>query len=125
MSTLEYKLEFFKGVGGGASDEGVYIQLRTDPPYESYISRIGREDYIALQDDYKTDFVTALFACSGVVGVSVSAFRVYIEKSPVFSWTEVLSPIIEEIRIATETDDISELPGSPMYLTDKDDRRDP
>lgn len=125
MSTLQYKLEYFKGAGGGASDEGVYIQLRSDPPYESYMSQIGREDYVGLEDDRKTDFLNALFECEGVVELSVSAFRVYVEKSPVFSWSEVLGPVIEEIRIATEDDDIEELPGSPLYLTDKNDRRDP
>lgn len=125
MADLEYKLEYFKGVGGGASDEGVYIQLRSDPPYESYISRIGREDYTQLDDDFKTDFLNALFECVGVVSLSVSAYRVYVEKSPVFTWTEVLSPVIEEIRIATETDSVVELPGSPIYLENKDDRRDP
>lgn len=121
MSDLGFKLEYFKA--DTASDEAVYIQLRSD--LVGYMSLIGKEDYSKLADGKKTAIMTAIFACLGVTQASAQAYRVYIEKSPVFSWTEVLGPVVEAIRVATGNDTITELPGSPTYLTSDAGRRSP
>ncbi len=119
MATLGFKLEYFKG--DTASDEGVYIQLRSD--LTGYMTLISKEAYAKLSDERKTDTMTALFACPGVVQASCQAYRVYVEKSPVFGWSEVLGPVVEAIKVAAECDDLVELPGSPLYLTSDAGRR--
>lgn len=112
---LRYQVEFFQGYNGKPSDEGCYIQLRTDVP--SYTKKIGKEEF-----DGSDDFIQALFDVDGVVAVSTTAFRVYIEKSPAFSWDEVINPSIEAIRDATSQTGVEEI-APPQYLENKNSRR--
>lgn len=119
MSDLDFKLEYFKG--DTASDEGVYIQLRSNP--SGFIKLVSREEYNLLAEEDLVTIVTALFACPGVVRVAVQAYRVWIEKSPVFGWSEVLGPVIEQLRIDTGQLGVNELPGSPTYLKSNTERR--
>ena len=119
MSNLDFKLEYFKG--DTASDEGVFIQLRSNPT--GFMKLVSREEYSLLAEADLVDVVTALFNCPGVVRLSVQAYRVWIEKSPVFGWSEVLGPVIEQLRIDTGQLGVNELPGSPTYLSSNTERR--
>ncbi len=119
MATLEYKLEYFKGALG-SNDDGVFIQLRTDLPV--YQEAITREGYYSAGVN-QTDFVTALFAIYGVVRISAQAWRLYVEKSPVFQWNEVLPPILEVVKTFTGCTGIHEMPGSGQTLISIKDRR--
>lgn len=119
MANLMYQVEFFQGYNGKPSDEGVFIQLRHDVP--SYIERTGKEDYDPNGDD-GSDFLTDLFNVNGVVVVSTTAYRVYIEKSPTYSWDEIINPVVEVIRGATGLTGVSEI-APPQYLENKISRR--
>lgn len=112
---LQYQIEFFQGYNGKPSDEGCYIQLRTDVP--SYTKKIGKEEF-----DGSDDFIQALFDVDGIVALSTTAFRVYIEKSPAFSWDEVLNPAIDAIKEAVNQTDVTEI-APPQYLENKNSRR--
>lgn len=112
---LQYQLEFFQGYNGKPSDEGCFIQLRTDVP--SYTKKIGKEEF-----DDSDDFIKALFDVDGVVSVSTTAFRVYIEKSPAFSWDEVINPVIEAIRDSVSATGVSQI-APPQILDNKNSRR--
>lgn len=122
MAALEYKLEYYKGAGGGASDEGVFIHLRTDPP--AYQTVITKEVYWSAENAANhTDLVNQLFDVPGVVCLSCQAWRVYVEKSPVFKWDEVLADVLSILETNTGSSGVTELPGSGLTLTTDKDRR--
>jgi hypothetical protein len=115
MANLDYKLEYFKSDSNSDGDEGAYIHFRTDMP--AYQSKIGKEEYYCLPEEKQSEFLNTLFSVGGVEVISSMAFRLYIEKSPVFSWSEVLGPLIEVVRVFTSMSGVNELPGSPVTLT--------
>lgn len=119
---LVFKLEYFKGVGG-ASDEGVFIQLKSDVP--AYSTKVTKEDYVNGVGGTASDFMDGIFSVSGVVVAASQAFRVYVEKSPLFEWSEVLGPLMEFVRIQVGADNLEEAVGSPTTLTSENDRRSP
>ena len=88
--TLYYRLEY--NTPGGPSDDAVYVHLRADPN-GYYRSMIGKEEY-EKGGNYDA-FANALFSVQGVTDISVTAFRVWYMKSPVYTWTEVNTPILE------------------------------
>jgi hypothetical protein len=117
---LLFKLEYFKGLGG-ASDEGVFVQLKTEVPV--YMSKTTKEAYYELGET--SDFMDGIFAIPGVVIAASNSFRVYIEKSPIFTWSEILGPLLEHIRVSVGADSLIEAAGSPTTLTTENDRRSP
>lgn len=112
MATLWYKLEYVFDETAPA-DSSVYIHLRDNPPI--YQSHIDKEDYDVLPTELKHDFLTGLFVISGVVELSTKAYRVWLMKSPVFTWPEVIDPVIDGIRRWYNYDDIKMLPGSAFH----------
>jgi len=104
---LEYKLEF--NTPSGAADDSVYIHLRVDPVYRT---RIGKEAYSLLDAADKQPLITELFDIAGVVEISTKAHRVWLMKSPIFSWQEVLQPVLFLLRDRFGETSISPLPGS-------------
>lgn len=106
---LDYKLEFV-WEDDKPADSSVYIQLRRNTPI--YQDRIDKEDYDILDADLKDEFLTGIFNVSGVVEVSTKAYRVWLMKSPVFTWEEVLSPVLNFMMTYYGEDTISSLPGS-------------
>jgi hypothetical protein len=106
---LKYKLEFNYDEGT-RSDSAVYIHLRENPP--KYQAHIDKEDYDVLPSELKHEFITALFNISGVTELSSRAFRVWLMKSPIFSWEEVLLPVLYYIANYFGEASIEELPGS-------------
>lgn len=137
MAVLQFKLEYFHGASG-PTDDGVFIQLRTEVAAYQHI--ITKEVYFSNENSNHSDFVTALFNIPGVVRVSSQAWRVYVEKSPVFKWTEVLGVPVEQgvslldgmppspsvmntIMSFCGCDSVHELNGSGITLNSQDDRR--
>lgn len=106
---LEYKLEFVYDEGD-PSDDSVYIQLRKNPPI--YRSHTDKEDYDVLPEEEKHPFLTGIFNIAGVTEVSSRAYRVWIMKSPVYSWEEVLAPVLNFIKNWYSESSFSQLPGS-------------
>lgn len=106
---LEYKLEFSYDEST-PSDSSVYIQLRRNTPI--YQSHIYKEEYDILDEVEKNDFLTGLFNISGVVELSSKAYRVWIMKSPVFTWEEVLLPVLYFMADYYGESGIEQLPGS-------------
>ena len=120
MAQLAYKLEYYQGAAGPA-DEGVFIQLRTDVPAYQHV--ITKEVYFGPENTNHSEFCNALFNIAGVVRLSSQAHRLYIEKSPVFTWQEILGPVFNVLNYYTGTSGVVELPGSGVTLSSVDDRR--
>ena len=106
---LQYKLEY--NTPRPPADESVYIHLKVDE-CESYQSRIGKETYCELPDEEKSELITAIFDIDGVVEVSSKANRIWIMKSPIFTWQEVVQPVLFVIRDHFGETQIEALPGS-------------
>lgn len=106
---LQYKLEYIYDEGN-PSDDSVYIQLRVNPPI--YRSHTDKEDYDVLPEEEKHPFLTNLFSIAGVTEVSSRAYRVWLMKSPVYSWQEVLDPILNFLKNWYSESSLEPLPGS-------------
>lgn len=106
---LLYKLEFSYN-DRSPSDSSVYIHLREDPPV--YQTQIDKEDYAVLTEDEQNDFVTGIFDVPGVVELSVRAYRIWLMKSPVYFWKEVIDGVLAHLAEQFEEDSVSPLPGS-------------
>ena len=134
---LLFKLEYFHGAGG-PTDDGVFIQLRHEVPAYQHV--ITKEVYFSSENQNHSDFATALFNVYGVVRLSSQAWRVYIEKSPVFKWDEVLGipmipgrPVVNSVPASNSVlnvimtfcscQTVEELQGSGITLTSQSDRR--
>lgn len=88
---FSYKLEFLYD-DGTPSDASVFIQMRDNPPI--YMVKTNKEDYDIIPDTEKNPFITKLFDIAGVTEMSLKAYRIWIMKSPTYTWFEVLDPII-------------------------------
>lgn len=117
---LEYRLEYLKD-NTRAEDESVFIQLRRNTPI--YQDKIDKENYDILEEENKHEFLTGLFNIGGVVEVSTKAYRVWFSKSPVFTWEEVLEPLLFFMMEYYEEDELEEIPGSGLTLESANDRR--
>lgn len=117
---LQYKLEYLKDETQ-PEDMSVFIQLRRNTPI--YQERINKEDYDVLSDGLKHEFLTGLFNIGGVVEVSTKAYRVWISKSPTFTWDEVLNPLLFYMKEYFEEDSLEKMQGSGVTLTSVNDRR--
>lgn len=106
---LQYKLEYVYDEGN-PSDDSVYIQLRVNPPI--YRSHTDKEDYDVLPEEEKHPFLTNLFTIAGVTEVSSRAYRVWLMKSPVYSWQEVLDPVLNFLKNWYSESSLEKLPGS-------------
>ena len=118
---LQYKLEYLKDETQ-PEDMSVFIQMRRNTPV--YQDKIDKEDYDVLDSGSKHEFLTGLFNINGVVEISSKAYRVWVSKSPVFTWDEVLTPLLIYMRDYFEEDELQELQGSGMTLTSVNERRD-
>ena len=84
MSIFYYKLEYNKQ--SGKSDDSVYVHTKIDPiPY--YRFQIGKEDY--LSGTNQDAFANGLFSIGGITEISVTAFRIWYMKSPIYDWQDV------------------------------------
>lgn len=92
------------------ADASVFIHLRRNPPI--YQAHIDKEDYDILPDEEKNEFLTALFVIAGVTELSTSAYRIWLMKSPVYLWSEIIPPVLEYLRSYYSEADIQFLPGS-------------
>ena len=106
---LQYKLEPIYE-GGSPADDSIFIQLRYNPPV--YRSRTDKEDYDVLPEEEKHPFLTMLYNVAGVTEVSCRAYRVWVMKSPVYSWQEVLTPTLHLMKDWFSEDSLEPLPGS-------------
>lgn len=106
---FKYKLEYNYDDEDPA-DAGVYIQMRENVPV--YRSHTDKEDYDVLDDEDKHAFLDGLFNTGGVVEVSSRAYRVWLMKSPVYSWEEVLTAVLFFLRDWYSETTFDELPGS-------------
>lgn len=106
---LKYKLEFNKP--SGSTDDSVFIHLRIDPD-EYYRFRTGKEDYADLDAEDQDSFANGLFAITGIEEISVTAYRVWYMKSPVFTWKEVNEAALEFMVNFFGEDELEEISGS-------------
>ena len=127
MPNLQYKLEY-NWDDTDPADAGVYVQLRDNVPV--YRSHTDKEVYDVLPEEEKHPWLTGLFNIAGVTELSSRAYRVWLMKSPVYSWQEVLLPTLSFMRDWFSYDGLEELPGSAkpdgagFTLSDPKNRRD-
>ena len=107
--TFLYKLEYCYDKDTPA-DSADYIHMRVEPP--TYRKEIGKEAYSALPEGEKHPFIDGLFQIPGVVEVSSTAYRVWIMKSPVYSWEEVNTAVLNYIMDYLGEATMKEIPGS-------------
>lgn len=110
--SLMYKLEYSYDSGTPA-DSSVFIQLRENPPV--YLPHMHKEDYDLLDISLKTDFASGLFNVAGVTELSIKAYRVWLMKSPVFTWQEVLLPVLYFLAESFGQSGIFAIQGSADY----------
>lgn len=104
-----FRLEFLYN-DSTPSDASVYIQMRDNPPI--YQKHITKEDYDILPTASKNDFLTGIFEVAGVTELSTGAYRVWLMKSPVYTWAEVLLPVLTFIGEGYGYSGLNPLPGS-------------
>jgi hypothetical protein len=109
MTQLIYKLEYVFD-DSTAADESVFIHIRDNPPI--YQSRITKESYDILPEEEKNEFLTQIFNMAGVTELSSKAYRLWVMKSPVYNWKEVMDPSIDYLRTFFGHTDTQSLPGS-------------
>ena len=95
---------------GSPADDSTFIQLRVNPPI--YRSRTNKEDYDVLPEEEKHPFLTAIFNIAGITEVSSRAYRLWVMKSPVYTWQEVLDPTLYYIMSYYGESSLNQLPGS-------------
>jgi len=117
---LDFKIEWFRD-GTKPTQEGMFVHTTQDLP--AYQELIGKEDYEALDESEKSDYVTGLFAIPGVVEVSVKAYQTYVIKAELFKWTDLSSTVISYIGSELGESTFNELPGSRMTVETKLQRR--
>ena len=115
---LQYKLEFLKNDTTSA-DSGVYIHLRQNVPI--YVRQITKESYETGSN--LSEWMTGIFNIGGVTDASSLAYRVWVVKSPVFTWDEVITPLLYFIMDYLGEKTLEELPGSGITLNSATDRR--
>ncbi len=107
--SFQYKIEFNYNDDGPA-DAGCYIQIRRNVPI--YQNRIDKEFYDVKPDEEKHEFLTGLFNIAGVTEVATQAYRVWLMKSPVYDWDEVLEAVLDFMKGSYGDDPLESLPGS-------------
>lgn len=119
-----YKLEYILG-WKSSSDPGVFVHLKVNPPVFKKFTPI--EDITA--EDHT--FIKQLGVIPGVTDVYSSAYRVFVQKAPVFRWDEVIPSLLNTIQNALGFSSRAELEpavGGDGYgatpLDDKSHRRD-
>jgi hypothetical protein len=122
MANLKYKVEYLKD-DKKLGDEGALLHVT--PDVGTYRSYVTREEYMCMDPDLQSAFMDSIFAVEGVVAAASQANRIFIEKSPIFTWDEVVTPVLEAARVMTSTLDVEELPGSGVNLGDTKNRRSP
>jgi hypothetical protein len=111
--TMQYKLEFLKNEEV-EQDPSVYIHLRSTPPV--YMHQTDKETY---QNDNNPDrhpWMDGIFNVGGVVEASSLAYRVWVSKSPVYSWDEVIPPLLTFMASQLGEGDPEEMLGSGVTL---------
>jgi hypothetical protein len=120
MAALGYKLEFFHNGNGEASDEGCFVQLRSD--VSAYTTLVSKEAY-ATGTGTTSELATTIFAIPGIVRLALQGFRVYVEKSPAFEWNEITPDLLTVLMNDTGCNSLNELPGSGLVLDSQYARR--
>ena len=107
---LFYKLEYNYD-NEAPADAGVYIHLKhVNVPI--YRSLTDKEDYDILPEEEKHDFLTGLFNIEGVVEVSSKAYRVWLMKAPIYTWEDVMLPVLQFLQDWYESETLNPLAGS-------------
>lgn len=108
---LFYKLELLTDKSQ-PSDDAVYIHIRENPPI--YLSHIHKERYDILPPEEKHEFPSTLFSIEGVVELSLKAYRIWLMKSPIYSWKEVIEPVLAYLVFYYSTDEAIPINGSAL-----------
>ena len=120
MAALYYRAEFLKDEIT-ASNEAVFLQLRGSPQADDWMDRTRKQDYV----DGTSVLADAIFGVAGVTELSIQPFRVWMSKSPIYSFEEIIPTVLFLIQDNLGLTSNEELPGSPVYLTKAKDRLPP
>jgi hypothetical protein len=116
---LDYFIEFSydnpgsscsPGSPGCGSIEACYIHIKHNPPV--FMDRTRREAYEALDEEDQDEFITNLITINGVTEMSVTAYRIWIQKAPAFRWGSIVESALSYMNTYFEEDGLNALPGS-------------
>lgn len=120
MANLYYRAEFLKDEDE-PSNEAVYLQLRQSPVAADWIDRVRKQDYTG----GTSVLADMIFTVAGVTELSIQPFRVWFSKSPVYSYQEVVPPVLGQIKTRLGLTGVEEMQGSPVYLDKAKNRLEP
>jgi hypothetical protein len=118
MAAFEYKLEYIKN-GEAQEDESVFIHFKGTNP--AYMNKISKEAYAL--GGYTDPWMNGIFNIGGVVDASSLAYRVWVAKSPIYQWSDVLPPLLYFMMNYLGYATMTELPGSGTQLDTINARR--
>lgn len=120
MANLRYRLEFLKNEDE-PSNESVYIQMRQSPLFSDWFDRVRKQDY----EGGTSVLGDSLFSQDGITELSIQPFRVWLSKSPVYDWDEMMPEILWRIYLNLGLDGEEAISGSPVYLDEVKNRLEP
>ena len=87
------------------SDERVYhIKVEISKCESRYFSRPFKDPHKYLKDigEVGSQLLKNVFAIPGVVSVKIEAYKIWVDKSPIFCWQEIEPVIIEALKKVVE-----------------------
>lgn len=120
--TMQYLIEYCQDEEED-QDPGCFIHLKLAPL--AYQKRITKEAYDLTDEASQSEWMTGIFNIGGVTEASSQGYRVWITKSPAFTWDEVLQPLLFFMKNALGESNMEELPGSGMTLPQPRGRKAP
>lgn len=106
---LSYKLEYCYD-NDAPSDSSVYMHLRVMPPVTRRQTK--KEDYDQLSEAERHVFLDNIFNIPGVEEVSCTAYRLWVMKSPAFTWTEINTAILDYLKTWSGETEAESMQGS-------------
>ena len=118
MGAFQYKLEYIKN-DASQEDEGCFIHIKGTIPV--YMNKISKETYAL--GNFTHPWMTGILNVEGVVSAASQAYRVFVEKSPIYQWSDIIPPLLTFMSNFLSESPIVELPGSGVRLQSINDRR--
>lgn len=107
MASLEYKLQFSAQVAPWG-DPAVFIHVKYEPTNSAYYTpQIARHAYTGT-----IPLIKDILAVEGVSGICSQRYRIWISKSLIAKWEDVIPLVLNAIASRYGLSGTTELPGS-------------
>lgn len=115
---FQYKLEYYKD-DESSQDSSVFIHMKHNVPI--YMNKIDKEAYEI--GEFKHEWMDGIFGIGGITEASSRSYRVWVSKSPIFQWDEILPALLHYMMTYFSEDRLEEMPGSGITLENVANRR--